>query len=532
MTGLGVNTAINSSDYTLAFLASDQILGVTTKGGGGHLKAMEGIEAEYRAQNPKGLFRTVDVIKDSFPPFIGTLAGKLLNSWDEAKKRGDIKAQEKILNGKIFGITRRRLGDLFFFIPVFIATFFRLLANKKITCIIDTQPIATSALIKAARLVNCLFHRHIKVVKVMTDLPTQEAVHFSASAKLLSKNDKKIYQLVASKPFRQKKGESEKEYKLRQELWWNEYFGLSLNKGEVVYRPFPIRPAFKKWKDIPVEQKPLSLQVKIFNDDEFAKISELLGSGERKKVPYGSNPSKTKEIVHIDIPQDAAVGLITIGSQAAFKTKDYVRNFIQIAKACGNQDKQHFLFVGCGLHEPGKKTLYSEVYDIVKNCRDLPDNVKIIPLNFQDDDELAPMMHRADFGVYGAGGLTSMEVNSVAKGKVFIHSEKELNRKELQTIDKEEIEKLILQGFALWEGGNAKYQIETIDASLAIPGNYFISQLLEAGIFSIAPTQEEELSVNSCPSPAHSLTQNEEADGVREKLPIFQPSHRKALSLS
>jgi len=467
----------------IEFSPSDGVLGITSNGGAGHLMTMEAIGSEFGKQRPNSYYKAVDVIQGSFPPPFSGLLGRLTTSgWNKAKKMGDIQKQEQILKGKIMGISRQRLADVIFFIPVFLATFFRLLFNRKITVIVDTQPIATSAILKAVRLINFLFCRTIRVIKIMTDLPTQEAIHYSASALRMSAADRAIFQLVTTRPFKPYTRETAAEYVDRQESWWKENYGLSLKDNQVRYADFPVRSAFKIWANTPENMRASKLNVKINHRNEFLMIRNLLqGKCQQQVLPIGPERAKEKQAVTIDVGNDAVVGMITLGSQAAKKTINYVENFIKRVKKNGEKQTNYYFFVACGAYIKGKPSLFKDVYQLCK-ASNLADNVRVIPLGFQDDEEFAPMMHRADFGVYSTGGMTCMEVNSVATGHVLLHSEKNITKEVLNSAPPEEIRKKLLEGFALWEKGNAEYQQHTRGAHIVTPGRLFKRALAENNI--------------------------------------------------
>ncbi|MEC7838976.1 MAG: hypothetical protein VX777_02930 [Chlamydiota bacterium] len=474
---------IIKSNSTIDFTYDKSILGITNGGGGGHGMAMDSAHHQYTTQkniSEDAIHKLIkiDVIKGSFPPLINNVVHKLFTKgWNDAKRKGDINKQEYFIKGKALkkGPTNQRLADIFLFIPVFVATFFRLAFNRKITRIVDTQPLATGALIKAARLVNFLFRRNISVTKIMTDLPTTEAIHFSVPIKRLSKKDKKIFELVTTNPLIEKAdaGLSEKE-------WWHKYFNLNLNlenpeKSEVKYRPFPLRPAFATWKNRPLKGSHPHIQVKINNSEEQECINDLLKMHLKKKtVNYGSD-NKKKNVIHVPIKDEDFVGMITIGSQAAEGTQDYLEQFVDIIKdkvKTDDENTNYFLFVQSGKHEPNmQNSLFKNVYKKAKNAiipEKLRNRINIIPMGFQDDDEFAPLFHRANFGIYSTGGLTTMEVNTIANGNIMLHSEKKLSAED-ENKSLEELQTILLDGFSIWEKGNARYQQVKKGAKIVSP---------------------------------------------------------------
>ena len=67
---------------------------------------------------------------------------------------------------------------------------------------------------------------------------------------------------------------------------------------------------------------------------------------------------------------------------------------------------------------------------------------------FQEDDVIASLYYRSNATFTRSGGLTSMELMSVAQGQIWIHSEvKKPNNHQ----------KKVCKGMPIWEWGNAIY---------------------------------------------------------------------------
>ncbi|MEM1283585.1 MAG: hypothetical protein AAGG81_08535, partial [Chlamydiota bacterium] len=477
----------HSINFSKDLSCDGSVLAITNCGGGGHIEATKAVQAQFLEQQKafnskrsplKGQFKTVDIFRGSFPPLINKLfAFSMTYHWNKAKREGNIEAQELLYNSKTMGIANSILVEWILFIPVFISMFSRLAFNKKITHIVITQPLGISAIIKASRLVNYLFNRTIRTSLVLTDLPTDGTSHYSRPIKRLSDNDKNFLKLITTKPLIIENGEKEQD-------WWKRVFGLRYNsedqnQSQVLYREFPLRPAFIKWKDIPAKQRPEKLKIKINNSDEQKLLNDLL----RGDIQQKQEKTNSKKVISLKIdPIKEFVGLVTIGSQAAKKTKNYVEDFINVAKTSPNSRK-YTLFAACGRHDPGLKTLFRDVYDLCSKVK-LPSNVRVIPMGFQDDDELAPIMHRMNFGVESAGGLTCFEFNRTAKSKIFVHSELEdingkVKRFSAKGLELDEEQRKLLMGFSLWEKWNALYQVYDKNAEIVTPGAYFKKKLRE-----------------------------------------------------
>lgn len=460
--------------------------GISNGAGGGHKAMADAIRFKFSQSAEDGnQFQQADILRSTFLPTF--VASKVERAWDDAKRAGDVAKQEALVRGKFLGlIPYNVLADYIFFIPIFIKTFITLLRDRKITQIIDTQPIGTGAVIKAARLANFLFNTHVRVLKVMTDLP-KEAIHFAPG---LSQADRSIYTLLATPPFKPKEGESENDYNSRVNDWWKEHFGL--DPGQVEYIKPPLRPAFEQIASQPVPQE---LGVKINSDEELALLKSIsvfkeedIPKEEKTNVlgPNGIPVEETYRRLSYTVNPEDTVGLITIGSQANVEaTKAYVNDLIDMVNQSntlikeGEERRKFHLFVASGRHIPNENTLFKQLIDMidVKQIEGtFPDNLSIIPMGFQSDKEMAPAMKRADFGIYGAGGITSFEVNEVAEGQIFIHSDAKGAKVEMS---EEELTQELLKGLALWERGNAESQVETHEgrAALVSPHDIFRKRL-------------------------------------------------------
>ncbi len=473
----------NQSEYhkkCVDFTSEGSVLGVTNGGGGGHKTVLQALNHIFEMQNSatENKFYTVDIIKNSFPKPLGKFIYNMMNQgWNNAKKNGDIGKQEFLVKGRPFrnflfkGPTHLELVDVLFFIPIFFSIFTALMRKKSVTCVLDVQPLATSVIMKAVRAVNAVSGRKIKVYKMLTDLPTSDAIHYSEPLKNLSKKNKKNLQVITTRPLI--------ENNMNEQEWWKHQFNLYYNPDEpslVKYSDFPLRPAFFNLQNSSCNR----IQIKINNEEEFRFHEELMQKKLQKISCFGGLfPYAPKKVIHIPVNDKDCIVFSTIGSETAYKTLDYLSDFIEIAiDACNRELSHRFIFfAGCGRHEAKKIDLFYRVCRIAKEIpEEYKKNILIIPLGFQDDDEIAPLMQRCNLGIYGGGGVTIMETIHAAKGAVFIHSEKELCDKER---NRHESDAELLKGFALWEKGNVRYRMEKGAAPIA-PGILFKKALKEA----------------------------------------------------
>ena len=110
--------------------------------------------------------------------------------------------------------------------------------------------------------------------------------------------------------------------------------------------------------------------------------------------------------------------------------------------------EHHLLFVFCNKHTEHRNSLLKKGHSIIQKVKYFPDNLTVIPMCFQSDDVIASLYYRSDATFTRSGGLTAMELMSVAQGQIWIHSE--LRQK---TINGE----ILGRGMPIWERGNTIY---------------------------------------------------------------------------
>ncbi|MBN2479222.1 MAG: hypothetical protein JXA94_03255, partial [Parachlamydiales bacterium] len=122
-------------------------------------------------------------------------------------------------------------------------------------------------------------------------------------------------------------------------------------------------------------------------------------------------------------------------------------------------EKTIFLFI----YIANENDLFNFIYESIKNNINYPQNLKIIPMSFQDDTTIAPLFFRSDATITRSGGSTILELLAVANGKVLIHSEGKLKQN-------------LIKGMPYWEVGNALYLKKFKNSELVNTDN-FVDQL-------------------------------------------------------
>ncbi len=414
----------------------------TLAAGTGHLQAATRVQQDLRRLYPDQKIIEQETMELIWGKFISQIGNAHFNSRLAAE---DISS----VNQAVFG---QHVQDTVLLPWQFIRIFCALLCND-ITHVVSTQSIGLKALMLAARAVNCvrhLFHIQLPPVKVslvMTELPNTDTVNFLPFIRRLDAEDRKIFQLITTKPL-VGEGQTEEEF-------WRDQCHLSLADHEVVYDALPIRPAFETMaaKNDPVEQ----LSVRIGSDSEKEQIRKCMHNA-HQLVEAGNQ-------LHVPVKQEDEVTFLMLGGQACVEaTKEYVRKLIQLAK---NKEapSDHYLFVCCGRNQ-NNESLFNQIYHLVQEAKakgEIPPHLNIVPLSFQTDAEIAPMIARSTRSITKSGGLISMELHALAKNKIFLHSS--YHGDSTQATEEE----LRQKGMSTWEGGNARFLSHFHGAHIVTP---------------------------------------------------------------
>lgn len=398
-----------------------KILLITSSGGGGLLQSAVAIEQEEKDKNKDVKIIKRDLLLDWIPFKMGFIFTFVYNYAQR-------KAWISLLN---FLVKLNIYGDMFFFPFVFTNVIF-LLFRKKISRVIDNQPVCPKAVIKAIRIYNFFSKKKIVLEKVLVDLPTLYYAQFLKSIKRISKKDKKYLKIISIEPLLEDV-KTDKEY-------WEKYCDIS--KDIVEYKNL-VRRSFKKYQNIEKPKKKINIFIRTSCQLEKELIKKCLKNlknifEEEKKLFFTIEP-KDKLLV------------ILLGSQVSFSnTYQYVKIFIEKIKSL---KENYFLFVFADKFKKKNKNLFYKILSIIEKEKNFPKNLHIIPISFQKDDVIASLFHRSDFTITKSGGNTILELMAAAKGKKYIHFEKNN----------------FLKGISFWEAGNAIYLRKKFQANFINP---------------------------------------------------------------
>jgi len=412
------------------------ILILTASGGGGLLQAAMAKKQKILAANPNANVVTIDVMLQ----WLGLLGKFGAGWWNLAQKKGDVGSQ--VLIGKL-----QRIGDRVLW-PVIFFRMLYFLSKNNVIRVLDTQPLGTSAIIKAIRIINRLRNKAVYLEKILVDLPTKANTHFFHGIKRLKQADKNALRVVSIEPLLEDEADANS--------FWQKHCGIS--EAEVIYEGYYIRRGF-----IPYIGKKRNLEaheivIRTEDDREDHYVGKVCAKG---PIVFYKEDIGYRFIVK---PEDKLF-VVLLGSQPCFEaTTNYVKNFIHLIKTFGRRDRHYHLFVFCSKYRDNKKNLFKHIHDLIEDEFFYPTNFSIIPMSFQDSESIAAIFHRADIAITRSGGQTMMELMGVAHGEKWVHSEtKKLHPSHVLSTEQ------LLKGIPAWEAGNAVYLSKKHNGKLVTP---------------------------------------------------------------
>lgn len=404
-----------------------KLLLITSSGGGGLLQTANAKEQEALKENPDIQIVRRDLLKDWVWKPIGEY---FINFWNKAQKKGNVSAQ-------MFCVYSQFLADIFLHPIIFSYTLYTLY-REDIDYVMDTQPLGTSAILKAIRIYNKTRGKNLKLEKIIVDLPTKGATHFFRPIRKLSSRSRRLVQLTSIPPLLEE-GETAEDF-------WQSTCKLSAK--EIRLEEAYIRQGFREYKGKTRSLQPTSVRIHCKNQEELSFMQKAYQRGSVEAHVKGND-------VEFMIEPTDRVMTVLLGSQPAGEaTTNYVKAVIENVK---KSPKERFLlFVFCADHTEGKLSLFRKVAEAVSEAKDYPKGLSIIPFSFQSENVVASLFHRSDLTCTRSGGQTAMELMSVSTGEICIHSEAK-NGQDL------------LKGIPGWESASAVYLQRIKGAKIVTP---------------------------------------------------------------
>lgn len=409
-----------------------EVLILTLAAGSGHLQAAKSQASLYEADG----FKTTE--KKVLIDLLGKWASTPVRlAWNGSQKNG--------FTPLLFFFSASSHVFDYMARPLFFTSLLHLLRKNDFCEVVDTQPFGTKPFIKAIRLASWIKNRPIKYKKVLTDLPTDRCVHFFRPIRRLSKKDRAFIDVITSAPLCTTKKE--------EEAFWEKNTKLPLD--HVIYAPYPLRTAFNKEKTT----KPSSMEFSVHTGEGEKLLKEIISYSNHEVIFNKDN--FTVEV------KDSLISIVTLGTYPEKESLiSYMQRYIAQKKLhCPVRKEILFILVG------PKKTAddhYKSILKALKEERDYPKNLLIVPLSFQCDKALSTLYFNTDFIIAKSGGITSMELLKAVSGRIFIHDHERRQTSKIFAL----LTKRLFDTMPVWERGNALYLMKKKGAKLISPESF------------------------------------------------------------
>ncbi|MEM8629291.1 MAG: hypothetical protein AAGF04_04405 [Chlamydiota bacterium] len=392
---------------------------ITSSAGGGHITGAEAVRKQMQRECLEGesfKFVMVDLLEDWLPGFMGKYFAR---RWNLAQIRGNVASLHWMAN-------RQRFIDALLFLSVYYSCS-RMLRTLRPDRFVDTQPLATGAIMRAICRYNATFRRHrekeLCLEKVMTDPPTQGATHFLSRIRRLTDSQRSLVRVMSIRPLL-KNGESNADF-------WKKRAGLDESQVKIVDH-FAREEFFPYIKC----QEKISQLFFALDLDQVAYLSKALqGSAQYSFQKTG---------VSLTLKNTDLLFLFLLGTNPPEKA--LIAYLSSLAEVCSHSNRTVHAVICCG-------SALNLPTEILTTFASLPSSLYLLPLPMQKAEFLAPLMHRSDLRVTKSGGSTTMELLATVRaraekgegGEIWIHSEEKQ-----------------ISGIAAWEKDNAAYLQQAI----------------------------------------------------------------------
>ena len=396
--------------------------------------------------------------------FLGKQTATIIKAqWAAAQKDTNLAQQERM-------VSLQPWAQRVFYVPTYLGVLSWLRKTTGVNYprrIVSTQPLIKPAL-SALRVYNAFMKTPLAKGKNweevgldlwMTDLP-DNAMHFYTGLGVLNSAEKKLLHVYSAEPSRGPDGKYTVDIAKKCGLKPEQVHYLEAHELQVP--PIYHSKELHNW----TKGKDCSFQLKLTEQQK-----DLLPKGIQKKLEFKS-----------ELKYDYQVGAndkmyhLMLGSQPTLSTvNDFIDSLAATAELAQRQktlkstDTYHALLL-CG-KDNGKDDCVFRTICRKLNKLDLPENVNIVALPFQDPSMIACFSARADAGDFTrAGGATSMQHIALnanlgeKRGKVYILAEVPIEG--LDSLEGEERTQEVLRHIPVWEGGNASHLHHKIGANV------------------------------------------------------------------
>lgn len=476
---------------------------LTSSGGGGHTAAAESIKAELLAKGvPQDQIEIVDLMGlyekgqnkgDPWIPTISTpgisIAGKELISskdlfsgtantktWNDLQAKGGEHAPQKLesltdkqwMAEKIQNDTvEKRLKEY--------------LEKNNVQGVYNTQALSAAPICKAVSEYNDKTGaaKRIKITGVVTEFLSDYATHFTNSLRNIPKQYRGDLVMRSITPPLRDPGESREAYTIRHGLQ-----GIEFRYASEQAAPSPVNPLYSEGNysqtgELVIKASSGAASEQdgktVTNEQSFVKAQLGQGVTEVQGKPghFSMKIDKRKDVVNF----------LTLGSQGSEAMFDYIDKFLEQAVNNPQHDGKVFLFITTSKNESteAQKCMYHKALDHLNKRleeyelagKPVPENAKVVPLAFQDQENMASLMQNANNLIVRTGGMTAMQSKESRKNdtrQVTVHCEVAVPSIESFPVDNPDARREMFQkGLVKWEKGNADKLILEANGSLGGP---------------------------------------------------------------
>lgn len=465
---------------------------ITSSGGGAHLTVAKAERDRLKKVNPHTSFEVVDIMgmdcqvttdafkNKSWIPNYGIPLTNItffsghtnINHWDSSQKMGGLRGVKKLERL----IDCQPLAESIQSSTIYENLKNVIQNNPDLEEIIDTQALSTPDICRAVSEENRRRAsltppgKSIIVRKIISEFITDKTVHYLDPLSRVKKEDAACLSVeIVNDPLRSQNETVDEFYQRK-----------NLSHIHFVKVAAPLRSAFRENHVAKVYVK--AVTVKESSSDPIDKnlieepsfIIQSLGDWVQ---PHDHEHFK------IDKQADDKFFTITLGSQGSITILRYIDAFIdEVLHTDIPARSRMILFVAAGKNDGTSNTMYAMVRRHLEQRKaDLnvvgikwPESAKILPLSFQDDLCMASLFQNSDVLITRTGGMSSIESHETQAlnptRKVLLHSEAAPTHSE--SFPKNQFDacyQCLMPGTVRWEGGNAQYLMQRIDACLTSP---------------------------------------------------------------
>lgn len=507
------------------------IIILTASGGAGHLSAAKAKELAYQGSKKTLTINVIEagwlnfewITKQSVIGVIGKLpfvdniflynfGEKGVSAWNAAQKSGDLSTLEKLIN-------QQPLAEEIFKSNFYSKMTTLLAQHPKVERVITTQPLCIPDLHHAIADFNRIHHRDIAYTVILTDLPTEKAVHFIHPLRLIADSDLQAAKLSIEVPY-----PATKKYcpcledyhqamaALCAKSLYLENTSIPKKNVNIEFTHGPIDPCFLainqqirtlgvdavrtkyRLKSIPLQFTPAAYNAMYDTAKKpLDACSYFIATGSTTEALR-----KTKFV----LPFGTEVMTLMLGSQASLQGTLDIIDWEYLLHKKYRAPLSMCLFVFCG-DDTQPNSLFQRVCEKAREYR-CEGTFIVVPLTNQNKDTISHLYTVADLSVSRLGGMSVMELEAVANGKVIAFAETS------DALSKEKLSEDPTLTLIIWEKGNGEHLSLTLGEDRVSILNKYLYQSGRIKHFFHPPQSVPSRPVIRDPALAKSYRNNEE----------------------